>query len=143
MTEQKALKEIPERLQRVWKMRERGATFISIGKQIGVCCGRARDLYYRACRRIEDAKLERPWRNLTGSSYHAVRQFLGTGEDALTCQEQREFVVKGIREGVFHPDKKGFSLGWKSYAEICKVLGVDQLSSIRRRCPCCGHIIPK
>lgn len=143
MTEEQALEELPERLQVIWKMRQCGATFRAIAKHVGVSAHRTNSLYFQACLKLESAKKENPWRNLKGNSYYAIRQFLGTAEGVLSIHEQQEFVTKAIKDGVFHPDKKIYGLKWKNYEQICSALGVEQLPPIRRRCPCCGHVIGK
>lgn len=115
-------------------------TFKEIGKSIGICGGRASDLYKTAKRRQEwHAKGESgdPYYGLSTRAINICR-----GANLLNREQILEAVKDGRLTTKGRPRYRNY--GWKTHVEIHKWLGLPEpIKSHRQpvKCPHCGAIL--
>lgn len=128
--------ELTDRQKMVLALRAEGGTFGKIGHILGVCSGRAAQIYKNAIwrkKQIED--LANNPDSMFGLSCRAANILYNN--DIKT----RPQVVAALETGrlAFPEWKKVRNLGKKTYKEICKWVGKTPVLSVKQRtCPHCG-----
>lgn len=129
---------LDERLSRIIKLREsENQTFKAIGEAIGTCWQRAAQLYHKA-KQLQEGREGDP--------------YFGLSVRATNCCHNanlmnREQIEAAIKDGRLQPKNTVGSrnIGWKSYVEIHKWLGLPEPQRAKPQlkvCPHCGGKLP-
>lgn len=114
-------------------MRLEGNTFREIGTSIGVGSQRAREMYNRHLRWVN-----RPpdWRNgLSVRAWNCI-------SFSLIPINSVEELMAAYQAGKLLPGTKGVrNLGWSTYVEIAKFLGLPEPTKSKPICPHCGKTL--